>query len=57
VEGHPYGPEPGEEDVEVSNTNPVVAASNKGKKDRLVLLLLVLESTSSLAWTRGSTNT
>ena len=33
VEGHPYGPEPGEEDVvEVSNTNPVVAASNKGKK-------------------------
>ena len=33
MEGHPYGPEPGEEDVvEVSNTNPVVAASNKGKK-------------------------
>ena len=33
VEGHPYGPEPGEEDVvEVSNTNPVVAASNKGEK-------------------------
>jgi hypothetical protein len=31
VEGHPYGPEPGEEDVvEVSNTN--IAASNKGKK-------------------------
>ena len=30
MEGHPYGPEPGEEDVQVSNTN--AAASNKGKK-------------------------
>jgi hypothetical protein len=62
VEGHPYGPEPGEEDVvEVSNTNATpsvgvaaAAASTKGKKD--LLLLLVLASTSSLELDRGSTN-